>query len=326
MSSLATPSPSPAPGPLSRRTFAQRVLASIPVALAGPAMIGAARSAFALADDPATPPQPNPISLAQWSFHRALYDGRLDPLDFPKAARRLGIPAVEYVNSFYVELLSRPDWARELRRRCEGEGVRSVLIMCDGEGDLGDPDAGRRATAVANHEKWLDAAAILGCHAIRVNARSSGSPAAQTEFLDDGLGALADKARSRSLSVIVENHGGQSSDGVWLAATIKAASRPNLGTLPDFGNFRMNDREWRDRYAGVEAMMPLARAVSAKSYDFDQAGAETTIDYPRMLGIVHRAGYTGHVGIEYEGRRLSEEEGILATKRLLERCGCRAQV
>ncbi len=265
-----------------------------------------------------------PITLAQWSLHRALFDGKLDPLDFPRAAKRLGISGVEYVNQFYAAMPAEGAWIAELRKRCDGEGVRSHLIMCDGEGDLGDPDSNARSRAVANHQRWLDTAKALGCHSIRVNAVSSGSPEQQRGYLVDGLGALCDRATPLGLNVIVENHGGQSSDGVWLAEVLRAVHRPNMGALPDFGNFRKSATEWADRYAGVAALAPLAKAMSAKSYDFDLQGNETTIDFPRMLSIVRAAGYRGAIGIEYEGRRLSEEEGILATKRLIERLGCTA--
>lgn len=265
-----------------------------------------------------------PITLAQWSLNRALFNGDLDPLDFPRAARRYGIAGVEYVNQFYQSMPRGGSWVGELRRRAEGEGVRSHLIMCDGEGDLGDPSPAARTAAVDRHRRWLDAAKELGCHSIRVNARSSGSPTEQHAYLVEGLGALCDLASPLGLNLLVENHGAQSSDGEWLADVLRGVQRPNMGSLPDFGNFRKTATEWADRYRGVQALAPLARAMSAKSYDFDRAGNETTIDYPRMLSIARAAGYRGALGIEYEGKRLSEEQGILATKRLLERLGCRA--
>ncbi len=262
------------------------------------------------------------ISLAQWSLNRAIREGTLDPLDFPRVARANGIAGVEYVNSFYRDKTLDGAWINDLRGRCDAEGVRSLLIMCDGEGDLGSPSAAERATSVARHARWLAVAAQLGCHSIRVNARSEGSPEEQTARLIDGLGALCDRAKPLGLNVIVENHGGQSSDGRWLAETLRAVGRPNMGALPDFGNFRKSERDWCDRYAGVAALAPLAKAVSAKSYDFDASGKETTIDYPRMLEIVRGADYRGWIGIEYEGERLSEAQGIVATRDLLVGLGC----
>ncbi len=259
-----------------------------------------------------------PISLAQWSLHRALGAGRLDPLDFPRAARLdFGLAGVEYVNTFYRDLPG--GWTRDLAIRCDAEGVTSLLIMCDGEGRIGDPDPANRRRTVENHLPWLEAARELGCHSIRVNAASEGSPAEQSRLAADGLRRLADRAERYGLDVLVENHGGLSSDGAWLAATIRAADHPRLGTLPDFGNWQVSGTKRYDPYRGLAELMPMARAVSAKSHDFGPDGEETGLDYRRLLQIVRDSGYDGWIGIEYEGERLPEPEGIRATKRLLER-------
>ncbi len=260
------------------------------------------------------------ISLAQWSFHRALFAGKIEPLDFPAFAReRFDIGAVEYVNVFING--GNPDDAflDKLKRRCDDAGVRSLLIMVDGEGALGEPDDTQRTKAVENHFKWVHAAGVLGCHSIRVNAASSGTPDEQRDFAADGLGRLTEHAAGHGLNVIVENHGGLSSNGAWLASVIRRVNHPNCGTLPDFGNFYIGGDEWYDRYKGVEELMPFAKAVSAKSHDFDDDGNETHTDYVRMMRIVLDAGYRGFVGIEYEGESLPEEEGTAATKALLER-------
>jgi L-ribulose-5-phosphate 3-epimerase len=262
-----------------------------------------------------------PISLAQWSLHRAFYSKVLDPMDFARVARvDFRLDAIEYVNVFY-----QPNYSEflvgELRKRADGEGVRSLLIMCDGEGRLGDPDKAKRAEAVANHHKWVDAARALGCHSIRVNAASEGSPGEQARLVADGLAALTQYGATQGINVIVENHGGLSSNAQWLADVMRAVDHPRCGTLPDFGNFSDPGGPVYDRYAGVATMLPFARAVSAKSYDFDAAGNETTIDYGRMLKIVRDSGYRGHIGIEYEGKRLSEPEGIRATRALIARIG-----
>ncbi len=257
------------------------------------------------------------ISLAQWSLHRALYAGSLDHLDFPKAAKvDYGIDAVEYVNAFFKEKSSNT-YNAQLAQRCRDHGVTSVLIMCDGEGPLGDPDVVKRSLAVENHRKWLDAARSLGCHSIRVNAQSTGTFEEQQKLAADGLRKLCELSDGYGLNVIVENHWGLSSNGRWLAGVMRLVGHPRVGTLPDFGNF---DPKEYDRYQGVTDMMPFARGVSAKSYDFDPTtGDDTKIDYRRMLDIVMKAGYRGRIGIEYEGKTLSEPEGIRATKRLLER-------
>jgi len=193
-------------------------------------------------------------------------------------------------------------------------GVRNLLIMCDGLGNLGDPDAKARTKAVENHYPWAEAAKRLGCHSIRVNAASKGSFEEQQKLAADGLARLAESAAQMELGVIVENHGGLSSNGKWLAGVIEMVGLPNCGTLPDFGNFTDYDR-----YQGVAELMPFAKGVSAKSHEFDAAGNEVRTDYPRMLKIVVDAGYRGWIGVEYEGNKLPEDEGIKATQRLLER-------
>ncbi|MBS0196313.1 MAG: TIM barrel protein [Planctomycetes bacterium] len=260
------------------------------------------------------------ISLAEWSLHRAIHEGRLEHLDFPKTAKNdYGIDAVEYVNTLFKKR-GDAEYTKELKKRCEGEGVKSVLIMCDDEGDLGDADPKKRKQTVENHKKWLEAAATLGCHSIRVNARGMGTYEEQQAQAADGLHALCVVAEPFNLNVIVENHGGLSSNGKWLSEVMKKVGHPRVGTLPDFGNFRISADEQYDRYKGVEEMMPFAKGVSAKSHDFDDAtGEEKDMDYTRLMRIVLAAGYHGRLGVEYEGSRLSEPDGIRATKRLLEK-------
>ena len=265
------------------------------------------------------------ISLAEWSFHRALGRRELDHLNFPVVARKTyGLAAVELVNTFFKDKARDEAYLREYRRRADGEGVRTLLIMCDGEGNLGDPDATRRATAVSNHHRWVDAAVRLGCHSIRVNAASEGTYEEQQRLAADGLRSLTEYGASHGINVIVENHGGLSSNGEWLSGVMRLVNHPRCGTLPDFGNFCLRSgangcEEWYDRYRGVTALMPFAKAVSAKSHDFNDAGEETGTDYTRMMGIVLGAGYSGFVGIEYEGDRLSEHEGVVRTRDLLRR-------
>lgn len=264
------------------------------------------------------------ISLAEWSLHRTLGSGTMTNLDFPRVARETyGIDAIEYVNQFFKNKAKDTEYLTELKKRCSDEGVQSLLIMCDGEGALGDADDAKRTQAVENHYKWVDAALFLGCHSIRVNAQSSGEFEEQQRLAADGLRRLTEYAAKSSLNVIVENHGGLSSNGAWLAATIKKADHPRCGTLPDFGNFNVGTKDGKtevyDRYLGVKEMMPYAKAVSAKSHEFDSEGNETKTDYRQMMKIVVDAGYSGRVGIEYEGGKHSEEEGIKLTKSLLEK-------
>lgn len=260
------------------------------------------------------------ISLAQWSLNRQLFGNQLDNLDFAKVAKEeFGFEAVEYVNQFFKDKAGDAAYLAEMKKRAEDNGVQSLLIMCDGEGALGDASLTKRQQAVTNHHKWCDAAKALGCHSIRVNAASSGSYEDQVHRAADGLRALSEYAKPMGLNVIVENHGGLSSNGKWLASVMEKVSMDNCGTLPDFGNFNLGGGEWYDRYQGVTELMPYAKAVSAKSHDFDENGNETSTDYRKMMKIVLDAGYRGWVGVEYEGSKLDSYAGIRATKALLEK-------
>ncbi|UCH63984.1 MAG: sugar phosphate isomerase/epimerase [Fidelibacterota bacterium] len=260
------------------------------------------------------------ISLAEWSLNGALFSGELDHLDFARTSiKDYGINAVEYVNQFFFDKAKDQAYLREMKKRAEGEGVRSLLIMCDGEGQLGDPDEKKRTQTVENHYKWVEAAKFFGCHSIRVNAASEGSYDEQMKLAADGLRRLVEFGDQHDINVIVENHGGLSSNGQWLVGVMKLVDHPRCGTLPDFGNFRITEDEEYDRYKGVKELMPYAKAVSAKSNEFDKDGNETSTDYLRMMRIVLDAGYRGYVGIENEGQILSAPEGIRATKKLLER-------
>ena len=260
------------------------------------------------------------ISLAEWSHNKALFGKKMDHLDFARTAKRdYGIEAVEYVNQFWMDKAKDQNYLAEMKKRAEGEGVRSLLIMCDREGALGDADEKKRLQAVENHYKWVEAAKYLGCHSIRVNAQSSGSYDEQVQRAADGLRRLSEFAAKHKLNVIVENHGGLSSNGEWLAKVMRTVKLPNCGTLPDFGNWGLGGGKEYDRYKGTAELMPFAKAVSAKSHDFDASGNETQTDYRKMMKIVLDAGYRGWVGVEYEGSKLSEPEGIRATKTLLER-------
>jgi sugar phosphate isomerase/epimerase len=288
------------------------------------------------------------ISLAEWSLNKsifgksrqlsweefdklltddpdALLQGDVKHLDFAKVARQdFGIGAVEYVNTFFFNKATNKNYLKEMKTIANGEGVKSLLIMCDREGALGDPDDAARTTAVENHYKWIDAANYLGCHSIRVNAQSEGEYDEQIKLATDGLSQLTEYGTKYDINVIVENHGGLSSNGKWLSSVIDMVNHPRCGTLPDFGNFYLGTWEdkgndWYDRYVGVEELMPYAKAVSAKSHNFNENGDEKDTDYSKMMRIVLDAGYRGYVGIEYEGSDLSEMDGIATTKKLLEK-------
>jgi len=271
------------------------------------------------------------LSLAQWSLHKAISDDKtLDPIDFAEKASELGFEGIEYVSQLYndeIKNLGMSALLDSLKAKSELFEVENVLIMIDDEGDLASTDVAKRNEAVENHKKWVDAAQYLGCHAIRVNTFGTNDPELWVKAAEDGLRKLSAYAALKNINVLVENHGWMSSDAPKVVEVMNAVNMENCGTLPDFGNWctkRKDGENWGDcieeypdMYEGIQLLMPFAKAVSAKSYDFDEEGNETKIDYARMLQIVKDAGYTGFIGVEYEGENLSEEEGIIATKNLL---------
>ena len=285
---------------------------------------------------PETSAQNFEISLAQWSIHKQIWDGSIDPMDFASVAKDLGYTGLEYVNHLYVgDMVNYPMKEQgldavlaELKRRSDSLGMTNVLIMVDGEGDLSLDDETVTAQAVDNHKKWVDAAAFLGCHAIRVNLFGASDPNAWVANSVRSLKALSAYAADKNISVLVENHGGLSSDAKLLTKVMEGVGMDNCGTLVDFGNFclrRENDERWGapcveeyDRYQGIEELMAYAHGVSAKSYAFDAEGNETTMDFPRILNIVRDAGFSGFIGVEFEGPDADPFPGMEATKALIE--------
>lgn len=336
-----------------RRSFLQKLgLSGIAVAVVPPMFAPGNALAEAAYDTekPMNGAQSNfKISLAQWSLHRsffgdtlakgwgyfgktlqdnpdALLQGALHPNDFPAIAmEQFGIDTIELVNTFYFSRAGDHDYWQAFKIQCQQLGVQVGLIMCDALGDLGDADEDTRNAAVEKHYAWVDIAQMLGAHSIRVNAAGQGSAEEVAAAAVNGLASLAAYGETKAVNIVVENHGGYSSNGQWLASVIRAVGNPYCGTLPDFGNFCIEGspgnciREY-DRYKGVAELAPLAKGLSAKAYDFDNMGNETTIDFLRMMQIARDAGYRGHVGIEYEGHRLTEAQGIKATQLLLSRC------
>lgn len=272
---------------------------------------------------------PYKISLAEWSFHKALWAKKMDHLEFAAKAGQMGFKGVEYVNQFFYDKAEDSSYLDKMNEIAAASGVTQVLIMVDNEGYLGDTDKMKREEAIKKHHRWIHAAQHLGCHSIRVNAFGVGSAEEVGDAAIDGLGRLSEYAQDYNMNVIVENHGSYSSNGKWLSNVMSQINMSNCGTLPDFGNFCMKREggamwggtciEEYDKYQGVKEMMPFAKAISAKSFAFDNEGNETTIDFDRMMSIVMEHGYNGFVGIEFEGEHMEEEAGILATKALLER-------
>lgn len=269
------------------------------------------------------------ISLAQWSLHRAFNTKELNPNNFAQIAKNTyDIDAIEYVNQFYVDHAEDQRFWLELKQKADDHGVKSLLIMVDDEGDLGNPDTKARNIAVENHYKWVDAAKLLDCHSIRVNAFGDGTKQEIRDALVDGMSKLTEYAAKEKINVIIENHGLYSSDAKFITEIIKKVGMDNFGTLPDFGNWCTNEKwgstqnnkctEVYDRYQGVEEFLPYAKGISAKSYDFDKDGNDTIIDYKKMIELIKASKYDGYIGIEYEGDLLSEDKGIRATKKLLQ--------
>jgi sugar phosphate isomerase/epimerase len=312
----------------SRRDFLKTFAAASGVMAFAPEMLAASEAGKKLFFE---------ISLAEWSLHKAIFGGQMTNLDFPVKARKdFGIGIVEYVNTCFKS--STKDfkengkdsaYLKELLMRCNDNGVKNHLIMCDAEGDMGDSDEKKRLQTVDNHKKWVEAAKFLGCKTIRVNAGGKGSAEEVAKNAADGLAKLSEFAATMNINVIVENHGGYSSNGEWLTGVMKAVNMKNCGTLPDFGNFciKRDATNWRtcveeyDRYKGVKELMPFAKGVSAKTNVFDADGNERVMDYVRLMKIVKEAGFKGIVGIEFEGEELSEDEGIKATLKLLQKVG-----
>ncbi|TMM56846.1 TIM barrel protein [Maribacter algarum] len=271
------------------------------------------------------------ISLAQWSLNRSFFSKELNPVQFANLAKNdYGISAVEYVNQFYADNATNEKFWNEMTTRATDAGVQSLIMMVDEEEKLGDLNTGKRKKAVEDHYKWVNAAKILGCHSVRVNAFGEGSPDELEASLIDGLGRLTEYAAKEEINVIIENHGLHTSNASFMTGIIKAVDNSYLGTLPDFGNWCLN-AEWGSTETaknctniypsdvGLREFLPYAKGVSAKSYAFDSNGNETVIEYPKLLKLVKESKFDGHIGIEFEGENMSEPQGIKATKNLIER-------
>ena len=278
----------------------------------------------------------NKISLAQWSMNKSFFSGKKDAYDFAVYAANMGFEGVEFVNQFYFDQLKNgttsskniSSLSKILNSRANDNNITNVLIMVDLEGNLADPSSKVIKTAIEQHKKWVELAAEIGCHSIRVNlAGENKDPQVWMNQSIEGLTGLSEFSKTMGINIIVENHGGLSSNASLLAKVMKKTNLDNCGTLPDFGNFCISDgwgndpgcKEWYDMYKGVAELMPYAKSVSAKSYDFDDNGNETKIDYVKMMKIVKENNYDGYIGVEYEGSRLEEREGIMATKNLIQR-------
>ncbi|WP_194765696.1 sugar phosphate isomerase/epimerase family protein [Tamlana sp. I1] len=267
------------------------------------------------------------LSLAQWSLHRALFNKEMQHLDFAAKARQFNFEGLEYVNAFFHDKANDKAFLSEMNSRANSEGLQNVLIMIDGEGALADQDNAKRLQAIENHYKWVEAAHYLGCHAIRVNLAGGVHADEAAKASLDSLSKLSDFAAGSNINILVENHGGFSSNGAWMDQVFSKVKNKNCGTLPDFGNFCIEKDnnghciEAYDKFQGIKDLLPYAKAISAKSYDFNDEGDETQIDYYKTIKLIKDSGYNGFIGVEYEGKNTSEEKGIILTRDLLIRAG-----
>ena len=273
------------------------------------------------------------ISLAQWSLHKMIkVDKTLNPIDFAQKSKELGFDAIEYVSTLYrpiLEKLSIKEMTKELINRSKDYNIKNLLIMVDDEGNLSSSNLNEIKISIEKHKRWIEMASKLECHSVRVNLEGEDQLDKWKDNSTKGLSMLSEFASNYNINIIVENHGGNSSIGKELAEVIKNVNLDNCGTLPDFGNFCIKRKNGSlydgpceieyDKYDGMRNLMPYAKAVSAKSYDFDQFGNETTIDFKKMMDIVDEFNYNGYLGIEYEGNNHSEIDGIELTKKLIQK-------
>jgi len=293
--------------PLDRRDFLLAAGAALTAAAVIPSRTAAAAPKYE-------------ISLGQWSFHRALLAKELDNLDFARKGADLGFQGLDYVNTFFKDKAGDRAYLTEMKKRSDDAGLVNDLILVDGAGAIGDPDASARTQAIDNHKRWVEAAKALGCRGIRINALSKGTPDEQRQRVIEGARLLTELADTQGLEILIENHGGLSSDAVWLDSVVRGVAHQRCGSLADFGNWRLDNGKWYDRYRGVAELVPTAKGISVKAHSFDAAGNDTETDFARMMKIVVDGGYRGRfLEIEYEGTELGETEGTRAAKVLLDR-------
>ena len=269
------------------------------------------------------------FSLAQWSYNRELFDGKMNTFDFIKEAKSLGFDGVEYVNQFFKEKVDDFEYLDSLKQISSASGITNVMIMIDREGDLGDSDEGKRKDAVDNHKKWVDAAAYIDCNFIRVNAHGDGTAEEMKNACSESIIRLADYAANKDIHILIENHGGFSSDASWLLALLDQINHKNVSLLADFDNWcieREDGKLWGspcikeyDRQKGMRELLPHSKGISIKSFDFDKDGYESKMDYPALFKIMKQSKYNDFFAIEYEGHNLDSRTGVQKTKALADK-------
>lgn len=269
------------------------------------------------------------LVLAQWSFNKELFAGQMNTFDFIREAKEMGFSGVEFVNQFFMDKIEDEAYLDSLRATSEKIGIKNTLLMIDRAGNLGASDEKEREAAVLEHKKWMLAAAHLGCPNIRVNAHGDGSSEEVFEACKSSIAKLLTWGKQRKVGVIIENHGGYSSDGDWLYRLIQELEPYGVASLADFDNWcieRENGELWGapcvkeyDRYKGMQQLLPSAKSVSVKAFEFDANGLPVKSDFSRMFRLIRDSGYDGYLAVEFEGHGIDAKEGILKTKALAER-------
>lgn len=285
--------------------------------------------------------------LSQWSFHRSLlgnsrdnYEqylkelhsnnpdqvlrGNMDHYSFLEAACSLNIKTIDLVNILFFSKVSDHSWLESYKRKADSLGLSFGCLMCDELGSLGSSSRTERRESLEKHLLWLQAASKLGCTMLRINAYGDGTYLQQLKQCSQTISSLADCANDYGINVVIENHGFASNNGAWLAMLIEHIGKDNVGVYLDFDNFFMggwhhNPKRYYDRRQGIIDLAPYTFGVSAKSYDFNSLGDETTIDFKECIELLSEAKFDGVISAEYEGDTLSEFDGVEKTIRLIQK-------
>ena len=291
------------------------------------------------------------IGLQMYSFAPLIMQGKFDLLGFPDLVKNTyGINGAEYWSIPFMGRENDKDFLNDLKRRSDDIGVDNLIILVDdidiktmqSGPSLASSNKNDRDTAIDYHKKWVDVAKNIGCHSIRINLRSEEENDQKIlENSSESISKLIEFSKQDNISIVIENHGGITGDADWLVSLMKNVDSKHLGTLPDFGTYNFcikrgnlnfqslseNCEDQYDKYLGVKKLMPYAKGVSAKSHEFDKDGEELSTNYSRMIKIISESNYKGYITIEYEGAMkgmfggegtyLNPHEGILATKKLI---------
>jgi L-ribulose-5-phosphate 3-epimerase len=241
-------------------------------------------------------PASDEISLAAWSLVRSFRNGKWKLVDLPRICREnLGIGALEFVNQFFENPVLQ--YLQTVKRAGKQYEVKFVRIMVDGEGEMAAVEKKDRLASARAHRKWVDIAYELGCADIRCNMRG-GTPDWKNDKdlvkrAAEAFNDLLEYARPANIDILIENHGGASSDPDTLVAVMKAVNNPHFGTLPDYGNVNLGD----DRYEVMRKILPYAKGVSVKAA-WTADGNNVFGDLEKLIKITQESGFHGFWGIE----------------------------